>query len=63
MSRYRWVCPECGSDQIEVQATLVWNFGKQDWDVDDVAMDQDWCRDCKQTVTAIERFETEEYED
>lgn len=51
-----WVCDECGSDRVEVEAYAVWDVEEQRWRFDHVDhSDYDFCRDCKDQRSLITR--------
>lgn len=48
MKRYDYVCEECGSDKITVDASVQWDANKQDWEVCNVYIhDRGFCPDCE----------------
>ncbi len=40
------VCPECGSDDIQLDAQVTWDAIRQDWDVHNVNETGGWCVAC-----------------
>ena len=45
----KWVCCECGSDNIRATAQMRWNIAKQDWEVVPNTLSEpteDYCVQC-----------------
>jgi len=45
----QWVCSNCGSTNVVLNAEVDWNFDKQRWEVANV-LDDGQCKDCQSTV-------------
>ena len=42
----RFICPECGSNNIKRDASAVWSEPDQCWEIADVYDRMVWCGDC-----------------
>lgn len=46
MCKIKYVCPDCGSDNITKDATAYWNVDTQEWALSDDMQDFTNCGDC-----------------
>ena len=60
MSKYKYVCEICGSDNVNCSGPLRWDYDKQEWTNDGSTFDDDYCEDCEREVRLIQVFSTEE---
>lgn len=47
----KWVCAECGSDDLMYNVTAQWHADIQDWYVTDFPDGRCWCKACQDEVT------------
>lgn len=51
-----WVCEECGSDNVQVEASAVWNVEEQQWVLLEINEHfDDYCVDCDDQRPLIDR--------
>lgn len=43
----KYVCHKCGSDDLDVEATVEWSVENQCWGINDITWSE--CRECNQT--------------
>lgn len=53
MTKYRWVCGDCGSADVSCDATVRWSVEAQDWEISDVH-DGDFCDHCDCEVRLVQ---------
>ena len=53
--KIRKVCSECGSEDIRVNAWVMWDFEKQEYVIDDFWSNEAWCEDCQDNVVEIDK--------
>ena len=46
MSKQQPVCPECGSNDIGLEATAIWDMDAQDWVLNSTFDSNGYCREC-----------------
>lgn len=56
--KYKWVCSECGSDEVSSDATVRWDYAAQDWAVSGVH-DGEFCDVCDEEVRLEQKFDKE----
>ena len=44
-----WVCDNCGSSDVEVRVLASWDKGIGAWEITDLDLEEDKCRDCGNT--------------
>lgn len=47
--RVRKVCPNCGSENVTVDAHASWNVEKQDWELGEVFAETALCNECDES--------------
>jgi hypothetical protein len=61
----KWVCVECGSDNVSTDGTVTWNQDIQNWSLDHY--ERDWCNECEehtgQDIVPIDWVKPEEKDD
>lgn len=50
-----YVCDECGSDRVLIDANAVWNVEKQEWVLVGLEDHDDYCMDCEDQASLITR--------
>jgi len=48
--KYKIVCEQCGSEDVSIEATAVWDKHKQDWRMVDCYPDSAHCPECVESV-------------
>tara|TARA_Y100000310_G_scaffold37548_1_gene35245 strand:+ start:52 stop:288 length:237 start_codon:yes stop_codon:yes gene_type:complete len=53
MEKVKRVCPECGSEDVRLEAWNEWNVEYQGWRLSMDGGDEDrfWCIDCESTIS------------
>lgn len=54
---YRWVCANCGGENVNCSGILHWDYEKQAWVFDGVPLDDDYCEDCDDEVRLTQKFD------
>lgn len=52
MKKTKWVCSECLSDDLVMDATATWDFDKQEWEYG-LCGCEGFCQNCKEQDTAV----------
>jgi Zn finger protein HypA/HybF involved in hydrogenase expression len=50
-----YLCPECGSDNIQLDASAAWDTTEQEW-VLSGTYDEGWCNECGTTNIDTHKF-------
>lgn len=44
--QHRFVCPQCGGENVIADARVMWDKENQCWKISSVPYDEDFCEDC-----------------
>lgn len=55
--KYRWVCGNCGSENVNCSGNLTWDYDKQDWVFEGTPLDDDFCEDCEGETNLEQKFD------
>ena len=45
-NKIRKACSVCGSEDVKMDAWVVWNYDKQEWEIDNLFGGNCWCESC-----------------
>jgi len=49
--RVKYVCEQCGTDDVEPRGYVKWDAKKQDWNITEVEWDDyHWCEHCEENM-------------
>lgn len=52
LHKHDWRCPFCGGTALTFSATVVWDYVRQRWEVEDGDIGGDFCSECEKPIQA-----------
>lgn len=52
LHKHDWRCPSCDSTNLSFSATVIWDYVRQRWEVEDGDIDGDFCLECDKPIRA-----------
>ena len=52
MAKFKYVCAECGQDSLSYEASVIWNYKRQQYEIQDL-LDYCYCTHCDQEAREL----------